>query len=64
MEKKLKQLFEYQKFEKNPKIEAWLNELETKYEPDLLSDEALSFAIGGSKEEEIKDENIKKGEIK
>ena len=60
MEKKLKQLFDYQKFEKNPKIEVWLNELETKYEPDLLSDETLSFAIGGSKEEDIKDENIKK----
>ena len=63
MEDKLKQLFDYQKFAKNEKIEKWVKELETKYEPELLTDDSLVFAVGGKKEEQIKELNKDK-EIK
>ena len=59
MEKKIIQLLDYQKFEKNDKIEKMLSELEGKYETDLLDDEALSFAVGGVKQEDVKKENEK-----
>lgn len=56
MEKLLKKLFDFQKFEKNEKIEKMISDLDGKYEPELLMDDALSFAVGGQKQEN-KDEN-------
>lgn len=42
MEKKLKSLFEYQKFENNPRLAKLIAETEARY-ADALSDDDLSF---------------------
>lgn len=42
MEQKLKRLFDYQKFQKNSRLEAMLSEAEGRYE-DGLSDETLEL---------------------
>lgn len=42
MEKKLKRLFDYQKFENNPRLEAMLSEAEGRYEGGL-SDEDMEL---------------------
>ena len=57
MENKLKQLFDYQKFAKNEKIEKWVKELETKYEPELLTDDSLVFAVGGKQDSNNQEKN-------
>lgn len=42
MEQKLKRLFDYQKFQKNPRLEAMLTEAEGRYQGSL-SDDALEL---------------------
>ena len=42
MEQKLKRLFDYQKFQKNPRLEAMLTEAEGRYQGSL-SDDALEM---------------------
>ena len=42
MERKLKSLFDYQKFEKNPRLEKLISETENRYAREL-SDDDLSF---------------------
>ena len=42
MEKRLKELLDYQKFQRNPRLDAMLSEAEGRYE-DGLSDEALEL---------------------
>ena len=41
MEKKLKKLFDYQKFEKNPRLQKLIGESEARLEAAELSDESL-----------------------
>ena len=53
MEKKLTRLFDYQRFEKNEKLEKLIKQTEERYGTEL-SDELLSMAAGGLKEEEDK----------
>ena len=53
MEKKLKRLFDYQRFEKNEKLEKLIKQTEERYGTEL-SDELLSMTAGGLKEEEDK----------
>ncbi len=43
MEKKLKKLFDYQKFEKNPRLEKLIGESEARYKAAELSDENLEM---------------------
>ena len=52
MEKKLKKLFDYQRFEQNAKLEKLIQETESRYEKEL-SEEDLSLvsAAGEIKEE-------------
>lgn len=42
MERKLKTLFDYQKFEKNPRLEKLISETENRYAKEL-SDDELTF---------------------
>ena len=41
MEKKLKKLFDYQKFEKNPRLQKLIGESEARLEAAELSDDSL-----------------------
>lgn len=43
MEEKLKKLFDYQKFEKNPRLEKLIEESEARYKAAELSDESLEM---------------------
>lgn len=59
LEQLLKDLFDYQKYEKNSELDEIVSEVINKYDNEtvVLSDFDLSLAIGGKKEE---DEIIKK----
>lgn len=58
-EKKLKRLFDYQRFEKEKELDALITETVQESERVLLSDNELSFAFGGKKEEEPKKDPFK-----
>ena len=59
MEKKLRKLFDYQKFSKNKDLQLLIDDCESRYpEGVLVSDEALSFAVGGKNQTE-EDKNKK-----
>ena len=60
LEKKLLKLFDYQRFEKEKSLQRVINEVEQKYDNEIvaLADVSLSFASGGRK---IDSENIKEG---
>lgn len=49
MEEKLRRLFDYQKFAQNRNLQRVINAVDEKYERgiELISDTALSFAVGG-----------------
>jgi len=52
MEKVLRELFSFQKFEKNESLGAIVNEVDEKYDTIVsLSDLDLSFAVGGQSDE-------------
>lgn len=52
MEKKLKALFSYQEYEKDPELLKMKLDTEDKYDTCLLTDEELSFAFGGKQDED------------
>lgn len=55
MDKLLKKLFDYQKFEGNQKLQSVI-ELSETYQENALNDEQLSFVFGGKKiEDQAKD---------
>lgn len=58
MDKKLKILFEYQKFTKEPNLEETIKAIEPEFSSEL-SDESL-FAVAGGKEENKKEEDIRR----
>jgi len=60
LEKKLLKLFDYQRFEKEKSLQRVINEVEQKYDNEIvaLADVSLSFAAGGRR---IDSENIKEG---
>ena len=62
MEKELKKLFDYQRFEKNEKLEKLIRETEGRYAAEL-SDDDLSF-VSAAGEETLYTENNVKEEIK
>lgn len=47
MEKKLRQLFDYQKFQKNPRLEAMLSEAEGRYDSGLSDDDLELVSAAG-----------------
>lgn len=47
MEKKLRQLFDYQKFQKDPRLEAMLSETEKRYEGSLSDAELELVSAAG-----------------
>ncbi|MBR4169164.1 MAG: hypothetical protein IKR47_05505 [Lachnospiraceae bacterium] len=47
MENKLKQLFEYQKFEQNPELNKVIRETEMRYPEELSEDELEMVAAAG-----------------
>ena len=52
MEKKLKKLFDYQRFEQNAKLEKLIQETESRYAKELSEEDlSLVFAAGEIKEE-------------
>ena len=51
MEKKLKKLFDYQRFSNNKELQKMINDTEERYpEKVAIADEVLNFAFGGRKE--------------
>lgn len=54
MEKKLKKLFDYQRFEKNPRLEALIQETESRYSAELSDDDLLMVAAAGEANEIVK----------
>ena len=62
MEKKLKKLFDYQRFEKNEKLEKLIRDTESRYATEL-SDDDLSL-VSAAGEETLFTENNVKEEIK
>lgn len=55
MENKLKKLFDYQKFEGNPRLKIQLAKAEGLLDGYSLTDDELSFAYGGFDNTDIKD---------
>lgn len=51
MEKKLKKLFDYQRFEKNPRLEALIQETESRYSAEMSDDDLLMVAAAGEANE-------------
>lgn len=47
MEQKLKRLFDYQKFQKNPRLEALLSKAEGRYEGALTDDDLELVSAAG-----------------
>lgn len=47
MDNKMKALFEYQKFERNTKLEALIKEMENRYEKKLSDEELLTVCAAG-----------------
>jgi len=47
MEQKLKRLFDYQKFQKNPQLEALLSEAEGRYQGSLSDDDLELVSAAG-----------------
>ncbi len=54
MEKKLKKLFDYQRFEKNPRLEALIQETESRYSAEMSDDDLLMVAAAGEANEIVK----------
>lgn len=48
MEQKLKKLFDYQKFQKNPRLEAMLSEAEGRYDSGLSDDDLELVSAAGT----------------
>lgn len=61
MEKKLKQLFDFQRFEKNQKLDKMIQETENYYSKEL-SDKELSFVAAAG--DWTEDGNVKKEIVK
>ncbi len=55
MEKKLKAIFDYQKFEKNPRLEKLISQTENRYAREL-SDDELTFVNAAIRGNEISEE--------
>lgn len=51
MEKKLKKLFDYQRFENNPRLEALIQETESRYSAELSDDDLMMVAAAGEASE-------------
>ncbi|MBQ7581322.1 MAG: hypothetical protein IJU25_00725 [Lachnospiraceae bacterium] len=49
MENRLKQLFEYQKFEQNPKLEKVIRATETRFPEELSDDELEMVSAAGTR---------------
>ena len=55
-ENRLYKLFDYQRFEREKKLQSLINDVGHRYDGDLvLADSDLSFATGGKQEEKKKD---------
>ena len=56
IENKLFRLFDYQRFDREKKLQSLINDVKERYDDShLLTDSALSFALGGKQEEKKKD---------
>ena len=56
IENKLFRLFDYQRFDREKKLQSLINDVKERYDDShLLTDSALSFALGGKQEEKKKE---------
>lgn len=60
IEKKLKNLFDYQRFERHRELQGIVDEVINQYNTDavFLDDVQLSFATGGRKEDEVERKDL------
>ena len=57
IENKLFKLFDYQRFEREKKLQSLIRDVQERYdESHVLPDGDLSFAVGGKQEEKKKDD--------
>lgn len=54
MEKKLKMLFDYQRFERNARLETLIQETETHYAKELSDEDLIMVAAAGEMTENMK----------